>query len=317
MKQHRLFSLFLILLVSLLVGHAQSRAPKGSPAPDGYLITPYGYFHSSCVKQLNDGDVIKDETIQRANGAVDSTEACAYSHFTARGEEVVPGDRDPKITHSWIVAVDTAPVNPKGSFGELVTEWEVPPAPKTNHGQTIYFFPGLEDYKDVVTILQPVLGRNAYYKEAWGIASWNCCVKGTVYVSNPRPTATGHIIGGGIKDNCKPGTVECKSWDVVTEDLTTGVGTELANTSNFKQTFNWAFTSALEVYNIVDCSDYPAGGKLYAGDIHLYNDNFKSIPLTDYAVLDHWQLLRPGSVSPACGRNATEANKFQEITLDF
>lgn len=268
-----------------------------------------------------DGDLVKDDSVQHADGTFENAQQCAYSHYTSDGEEVTADARDPKISHSWIEAVWTYPVNPKGSFGGMTTEWKVPPAPTTNHGQTIYFFPGFQACGtgcdgNTKTILQPVLGWNAYYKDQWGIASWNCCVAGTVYVSTPRPTEAGHTIGGLIVDTCKAGTVECSSWNIITEDLTTGAGTELAKTSNFKQTFNQAFTNVLEVYSVVDCGDYPSNGKLLAEDIKLYNDDFQSIPLTDYKVIEPW-LLTIFKVSPECGYGASEADNFKDITIRY
>jgi hypothetical protein len=54
--------------------------------------------------------------------------------------------------------------------------------------------PGLEDYADVVTILQPVLGWNSDHANAWSIASWNCCVSGTVFEAAPTRVNMGDKI---------------------------------------------------------------------------------------------------------------------------
>jgi hypothetical protein len=307
---NRLLSLLFLVFVSTIVAQAQQPAPSGSPAPDGYLITPFGYFHPSCFKQLADGDVLKDDGIQHGNGNVDSIEACAYPHYTGDGEEVAPGAKDPKIKHDWIVDETTTTGS---SFGALTSEWTVPPGPKTTHGQTIFFFPGMQDTSDVKTIIQPVLGWNSDYADAWGIASWNCCVKGIVAESSPRHVKTGDTILGEIFDTCKAGTLECHTWDILTDDLTSGKWTELIKTSNDGQTFNWAFTSALEVYNIVDCSDYPAGGHMKADDIHLYNDKFDSITLTSKS----WFTQIATTVSPQCNYNAIATDGFKDITLTY
>ena len=56
---------------------------------------------------------------------------------------------------------------------------------------------------------------------------------------------------------CGAGTKTCSSWDIVTYDVSNGNFSELLGTSNFGQTFNWAFGGVLEVYNIVQCGDYP------------------------------------------------------------
>jgi hypothetical protein len=119
----------------------------------------------------------------------------------------------------------------------------------------------------VVTIIQPVLGWNADYASAWGIASWNCCVSGTTFEAPPQPVSPGDTILGYMIDTCAPGTLSCSSWDVVTWDLQNGKFSQLINTSSFGQTFNWAFGGVLEVYNIAQCSDYPNNPNGFAVEV--------------------------------------------------
>ena len=197
-----------IALVSGLTAmHAQAPAGPRAPAeiPKGYVITPFGYFHPTCVKQLGEGDILREDevAIEHADGSFDSMPACDYPHYDANGERVAadPADAPPKISHSWIEDADATTAT---SYGELTGKWKVPPGPTTNHGQTIYFFPGLEDFKNVTTrtILQPVLGWNSDFIDEWGIASWNCCVKGTTFESSPVSVKTGDTIYGSMKDTC-------------------------------------------------------------------------------------------------------------------
>jgi len=54
--------------------------------------------------------------------------------------------------------------------------------------------------------------------------------------------------------------------------VTNGNSSELLKTSNFGQTFNWAFGGVLEVYNIVQCGDYPSNGRIDFFEQYLYND---------------------------------------------
>jgi hypothetical protein len=190
------------------------------------------------------------------------------------------GVEAPNISHAWI---EYASVTTTSSYGELYAEWTVPPTPTSNDGQTLFFFPGLEDSKDVVTILQPVLGWNSDYASAWGIASWNCCEKGTTYEATPQPVSPGDTILGYMFDTCSAGTLSCGSWNIVTWDLQNGNYSQLLNTSSFKQTFNWAFAGAVEVYNIKQCTDYPSNGTYYGShaisfnEVGLYNDSFALI----------------------------------------
>jgi hypothetical protein len=276
----------LICLIVLFAGlyAAQALTPAGSrrppTVPADYVITPFGYFHASCVTRLAEGDVVRQDenAVRHADGSSETAHVCAYPHYDAKGEKValdVPGVEPPSISHAWIEysSVTTS----TSSYGELTAHWDVPPAPIANDGQTVYLFPGLEDYKDAVSIIQPVLGWNSDFASAWGIASWNCCVSGTVYESSPVRVASGDIIYGKMIDTCAAGTLSCPSWNVITQDVTSGQSTTLSNTSSHGQTFNWAFAGALEVYNIASCSDYPSNNSISFYDLALYDDNFTRI----------------------------------------
>jgi hypothetical protein len=99
--------------------------------------------------------------IRLADGSFETIHACAYPHYDAKGEKIASngsGVKQPTISHAWI---EFGSVTTSSSYGELFANWTVPPAPSTNDGQTVYLFPGMEDYRDVVTIIQPVLGWNS------------------------------------------------------------------------------------------------------------------------------------------------------------
>jgi hypothetical protein len=246
-------------VAGLTAAQAQMPAGPNRPAtvPAGYLITPFGYFHPSCVVHLAQGDELQPDTnvILHANGTPARMHACPYPHYRADGEKVVVDERgptSPNISHSWIVSES---VTTTGSYGGLHAYWSVPPAPASNDGQTLFFFPGLEDSNDVMTIIQPVLGWNADYKGAWGIASWNCCKSGSTFEAPPQPVSSGDTILGYMFTTCGPNP--CTTWDIVTWDLQNGKYSEYLDASSFGQTFNWAFGGVLEVYNVAQCSDYP------------------------------------------------------------
>jgi hypothetical protein len=279
-----------IVITVFAAGLTAAQVPAGAkrPAavPANYLITPFGYFHPSCVKHLANGDEVRrDENVVRhKNGSSDSIQACAFPHFKADGVQVNGDERgvkDPSIGHAW---VEYASATTTTSYAYLNAYWNVPPAPSTNDGQTVYLFPGMEDYADVVTIIQPVLGWNSDYASAWGIASWNCCVSGTVFEAPPAHVNSGDVIRGYMFDTCASGTLSCPTWDIVTWDLTNNNFSELINTSSFGQTFNWAFAGALEVYNIVQCGDYPPGGSISFYNLGLYNYNLKKIASPPWSV---------------------------------
>jgi len=300
MRSRILVSIAITMLVAGLTA-AQAQMPAGpkrpAAVPANYVITPFGYFHSSCVKHLAKGDDVRrdEKAIRHANGSVEDIQVCAFPRFKADGAKVIGDERgvkDPSIGHAWVEYASTTTT----SYAYLYANFNVPPAPSTNDGQTIYMFPGMEDYADVVTIIQPVLGWNSDYASAWGIASWNCCVSGTVFEAPPAPVKSGDVILGYMFDTCASGTLSCPTWDIVTWDRTNGNFSELLNTSSFGQTFNWAFAGALEVYNVVQCGDYPSGGATTFYDLGLYNYKWQKLANPAWTVTN----LSSG-LTPQCG----------------
>ena len=301
-----------IALTLFVAGLAAAQVPAGptrpATVPADFVITPFGYFHPSCVSHLAKGDVLRDDegAIQRANGTYETIQECAFPHFEADGTKVVgnaqpTGDgtsEPPYIGHSWI---DYASIHTTANYGQIYSEWDVPPAPTSNDGQTLYFFNGLEQYTSDVTIVQPVLGWNSDYSNAWGIASWNCCKKGTVQEASPASVNSGDHLEGYVFNNCTAGTTKCGSWDIVINDQQNGNFSELLKTSNFGQTFNWAFGGVLEVYKITKCGDYPGAelsgnkGRISFYNQEVLNDNVDTITPA-------WTVTNlAGNLTPKCG----------------
>ncbi len=279
----------LVFLASTLT-YAQRSAGPNRPAgvPEDYVITPFGYFHPSCVVHLKEGEKLLGSglTVEHLDGTFTQVPPCGFPHYTARGEIILPGSRteSPTIGHSWVV-YSNAQTN--SSYGEISATWNVPPTPISSDGQTIYLFPGLEDYNDVLSIIQPVLGWNADFRNAWGIASWNCCPSGTTDESSPIRVNLGDLIVGTVKSACSAGTLSCSKWNITTEDQSLNKTTTLSNTPSEGQTFNWAFGGALEVYNVVQCNDYPPNGS-ETFNVTLYNDDFQAISNPGWSIPDVW-----------------------------
>jgi hypothetical protein len=171
-------SLFLAFLSSTMA-YAQAPAGPNRPAavPEGYVITPFGYFDPSCVQHIKEGEtLLGDARIRHADGTEDANvHFCNYPSYTAKGEVITEGstkEKPPTISWSWIVSSEATTST---SYGEIVATWLVPPSPTSHDGQTVYLFPGLMDNADQVSIIQPVLGWGGDYATSWGIASWNCC----------------------------------------------------------------------------------------------------------------------------------------------
>jgi hypothetical protein len=286
-------------VAGIYAAQAQTPAGPNRPAtvPPGYVITPFGYFHPSCAVQLAQGDKLEPDqhVIRHANGQTSPMPACAYPHYTPKGEAVDGGKEGAKeFINGWI---ESASVSTTSSYSLLSATWSVPMPPTSNDGQTLFYFPGLEDSAAQTTyILQPVLGWNKDFPSAWSIASWHCCPSGIVVEATPAKVSPGDTIYGVMM--CTSGLPSCTSWDVYTVDLQNGNSSMLFNTSSLGQTFNWAFAGVLEAYNIKQCTDFPGsgGGTISFHDI-LLNDNLGQ------------QIANPNwSVNPASGTLTPQCN---------
>jgi len=303
MKRHSSM-LPIILAVALLLAvtaipfaQAQKQAGPNRPSavPAEYVITPFGYFHPSCVRGVANGDtVLADGRVQHTDGTVDANApVCSYPHYTARGDVIAAGASGLNplvIAHSWI---EDGATTTSTAYGKLTATWPVPSAPTTYDGQTVYLFPGLVDYYTDETIIQPVLGWNSFFGEVWSIASWNCCPSGTSWYSSPVQVNTGDTIYGTIKSTCKAGTESCSKWNITTEDKTIHQSTTLSKTPSEGQTFNWAQSGALEVYEIVQCSDYPPNDATTFSKVALYDYYFHKISNPGWSFTDYYNGLDP------------------------
>jgi len=256
--------------------------------PDGYVVTPFGYFHSSCVQSLAEGEkLLANGRVQHANGTVAGNAAvCKYPHYTRDGKLVnsaanIGGARtngsasttSPEV-NGWLENANVATGSPAVSYGALNARWTVPSQPLANDGQVLFFFPGLEDIDFTQSILQPVL---TWYQGQWFLASWNCCLSGIVVSSPPVNVSPGDEIYGSITSTCAPGTLTCATWNVLTLDMSTGQSTTLGDTPSNGQIFNWAFGGVLEPYSVISCDDFPADGELRFEKVEVFDQNLRRV----------------------------------------
>lgn len=116
---------FIVLFAGVTPGARVFAAPRPASIPSDFVITPFGYFHPSCVNHLAEGDVLQKEekAIQRASGAYENVPACAYPHYRADGEQVTGDERSvhkPTISHSWMVSASSTT---SSAYGSIYAEW--------------------------------------------------------------------------------------------------------------------------------------------------------------------------------------------------
>jgi hypothetical protein len=268
-------SIAVIVVLFCAPSFAETTRPAGVPAD--FVITPFGYFHPSCVHALAEGQtLLPDGSVRLADGSLQAKKACNYAHYTATGAIVSPEAKaashlDPTI-NGWLEYISTTTSD---SYGKIMSTWTVPPAPTSNDGQTLFFFPGLEDLNDVISIVQPVLQygpSGAGGGNFWAVASWNCCINGDTWFSTLLDVNVGDGLQGTIVSTCAPGKNYCATWNVVSEDKTSGKKTTLAKTPADGQTWNWAFGAVSEDYGVVQCSDFPANSGI-TFTTEAYNQN--------------------------------------------
>lgn len=288
--------------------------------PRDYVITPFGYFHPSCVRTVGRSDIVlADGRVQHADGTRSPAHTCGYARYGKSGNRIEPGmSTAPGVTppassanlpprvDGWLEA---SWYHDKATFGGVSSHWFVPSAPASDVGQVLYYFPGLEDYENIVSILQPVLGWNGFNDHAWTITSWNCCRGGNVDHSVPEPVATGDSIVGKIAGDCPAGQV-CSTWDIATIDKTNGRSSTLRKTSSYGQRFDWAFAGVVEVYGVGACDQYSSNGFVDFTQISLLDVEKKRIGKVHWAASG---LLQNGA--PVCNYGVTVTPTSASLTF--
>ena len=239
--------------------------------PRDYVVTPNGFFHPSCVHRIgSDETLMRGGRVVNVDGSERRVEPCAYPHYAADGtrlgRDAVPARRAvaarasaPQTIDGWVAYASY--VLPRENAARYISAYmSVPDEPTIDSGQVDYFFPGLEDIENVQTIVQPVLGWNAFNDSGWTIASWNCCLDGETWHSDPVAVAAGATLYGRVSSsNCTDDV--CEDWSILTRDPGNDRDTVL-NTSGYGQVFDWVFGAVLEAYGISQCAELPASGSI-------------------------------------------------------
>ena len=273
--------------------------------PAGYVVTPFGYFHPSCVQSIAEGEtLLANGQVQHSDGSVTGKTTCSYLRYAPDGTpKLTAAKQEVPEVNGWIESASvTAPTNK--SFSALYASTNVPSQPRAQDGQVLFLFPGFEDIDEVESILQPVITWSA---GQWTVSNWNCCLSGITVQSTPINISPGDEIVSSITEDCRPGTLSCATWNIFSFDTRTRKSTTLAKTPSDGQVFNWAFGGAVEPYYVVSCDDYP-GDRHETYKVIVFDERF--IPIEP-----KWSVSVGTTQTPQCGYKV-DAKPF-EVTLDY
>ena len=299
--------------------HPLAGPNRPANVPEGYVITPFGYFHPSCVQSLAKGErLLADGRLQHADGTIaEYVAVCNFPRYTRGGIPINAGRENTTATNNakaatlpeingWIESLSITTGSANESYGALIATWRVPPQPSADDGQVLFFFPGFEDINNTQSILQPVLQWNS---GQWSIASWNCCLNGIATNSPGVGVTSGDKIYGSITSSCPPGTLSCATWNVLSLDLSTGKSTTLSNTPSEGQVFNWAFGGVLEPYYVFTCDDYPADEHLSFENITVFDQDLHPV------FRPQWTESFNSEATPQCHYGVRGTHRT--VTLDY
>lgn len=306
-----------ILALSFLIGSSDLSTPdlgeheqiwsehRPSNVPDDFLITPFGYFHPSCLYEIKVSERLDaEDNVVRTNGRMDPLPLCRHSHFDRNGGEHRPLLTLP-YTHSWAAAVltKTQPLQ------FLSTAWTVPPNPSRDGSQVVFFFPGIQNSNPTDTILQPVLEWNQMSSHKWTLRSWLCCRNGNGLYSSALIVKPGQQILGSVwGTNCDIATGVCAEWQTITS-VAGGAATVL-NSDSYGEPLDFPVVGAMEGYNIVSCDQYPGT----RGGMNTVSFSQANVSLVGGSPIKPAWTPYVWSLTPSCNVNATWINNTANLS---
>jgi hypothetical protein len=317
-----IFCIILFFMISLGMLYAQMTVGTNRPAnvPSDYVITPFGYFHPSCVQQAKPGEtVLADGRLRLADGTEESNaRVCSFPRYSPKGELVAEGSANPEplaISWDWIEAGQVAT---NTTYNGITAAWTVPQTPTTDDGQTLFFFASLSHLNNTPPheepIIQPVLGWNDGQDGVgpWNIASWNCCPAGMAWNSTPVTVNPGDRIQGTVLSACGNIPLQvCPKWNITTQDVTAGGSTTLSITYPSLLSFVWAQSGVLEVYGIYQCSDFPPDGSITFSNVALYDNDFRRVQQPAWSPM---LFVTQGQTTPWCNYGVTVTDTTATLT---
>lgn len=257
---------------SSLSAHALTTDNRPASVPSGYIATPDGWFHPSCILELNRGERInvRTATIEVSTGVSPVSQtirACAYPSYAVSGGVRPLTNSPPPQPDGWQAWEASNP----GNIGKLTANWSVPSIPATTTPEVDYYFPGLENSGGQLIIAQPVLAWNYSGGQNWTIASWWCCISGnishgTIVNVSPQQAITGAVYG----TSCNTSTGVCANWDVNTQ---APGGSSDFSVTGYTHPMTFDAGGVLESYSVSECSQYSTDATLRFNNVSTYGVN--------------------------------------------
>lgn len=236
---------------------------------DQLVLTPGGYRPKSKVHHVESTHAVRrvGDRHKKIDPAGNEVADLGPAVDRPEGQPVQPRHvvrafgRTPNLGSGWIAFADWTNITglPITSFA---TTWTVPAAPRTQSGQTIFLFNGIQNSS---MIYQPVLqwgpsaaGGGSY----WAVASWYADGQGgTAYYTTPIRVSPGDVLVGVMTLTAQSPSgfsYNCQFQGIANTNLAIQNVPEL--------TF---CVETLEAYGVTQASDYPSTTKTVFSSIEL------------------------------------------------
>ena len=235
-----------------------------SAIPQGYVFTPAGWYHQSCVYEVpNKAFLDQGNVVRPLNGAPYRVPDCAYPTYSSRG-----GLHPPDGAPNWL-EYDSVTAGAGNVYSGVSAHWAVPGLPQgayTQSPQQVYYtFPGLQTTAED-KVFQPILTYGyapGYGGNFWTLASWICRANGNCIHSPAISVSPGDSIQGFVNNflQCSGGLC---SWQIQGFDANTNQGVGITTSDSNNLTF--ATGGAVEEYGLNTCNQFPVNGIFFVDD---------------------------------------------------
>ncbi|HEU4559800.1 MAG TPA: hypothetical protein VFS20_18255 [Longimicrobium sp.] len=221
--------------------------------PEGYVVTPNGLMHGSCIRVLESGESIsRDGVVIHRSGERETLPPCRHPRLDPRTFSPLAADTGWVLSAGW-----TSPA----PLGELRASFTVPSAPASS-AATFYFFPAITPGPTSGPIMQTDLGWHPDSAQ-WMVSPAFCCPQGWRAKIRHVNVSPGDSLQGSIT-RCAPEpaaeVVPPCTWRLVITDVTTGQASALLVSDT--TTFQRAGGGTMEAYWPDACNQFPASGSI-------------------------------------------------------